>query len=232
MNWKKIAVAGLLIIVLVPVLVNIIMQIRLPWNIVYDGDWLGFFGAFFGAVFTVAGAIYVVHLNTKKENKRNYLLELIKFHNILYEYFEETESPILTYALLEINPDKYKENLSNFLNKEERYFDELYNKLNVLSVYNTSWEAIAKDLTNYFVKLNTLQLDIELNYLSFLEDLGNNDHSSKEIIDKKNKYDKIIEEAGITLIPYKNTHLEAFKESCEFLLLSETDKIRRSFRTE
>lgn len=126
MNWRKIAIAGLLIIVLVPVLVNIIMQIRLPWNIVYDGDWLGFFGAFFGAVFTVIGALIVVYINSSRENKSDYSKTLIKLRIAYNEFNENNHSLFLDYETLIRQPDP-KSYLENWLSNERRQITHMYN---------------------------------------------------------------------------------------------------------
>ncbi|KAF5072880.1 hypothetical protein DSECCO2_197680 [anaerobic digester metagenome] len=138
MNWRKIAFVGLLIIVLVHVIVNIIMQIRLPWNIVYDGDWLGFFGAFFGAVFTVIGAIYIVHLNTVKENNRSYYIELLEFREAFNKYINNIPTHDFTYESLISNPMS-KTILENLILIEKENVNKLHNWIIRLNIFNSNW---------------------------------------------------------------------------------------------
>jgi hypothetical protein len=231
MNWKKIVCIGLFLIIVVSVAVNIIMQIELPWNIVYDGDWLGFFGAFFGAVFTVIGAIYVVYLNTVKENKRNYLIELLEFQEIFNNYMNNISFISFNYKSLLNNPTS-KTDLWNFLKDEKGKIDKLHNRIIRLNVYNSKWEDISFKLKNYYDKLSDVINRITVFHLPMQPSPNMKSNTEYYITNHTDDFDKILNEAEIEPFPYKNKSLETFKTSCRNLLDSEIDRVRKYFSTE
>lgn len=230
MNWKKIAVAGLLIIVLVPVLVNIIMQIRLPWNIVYDGDWLGFFGAFFGAVFTVIGALIVVYINNSRKNKSDYSKTLIKLRIAYNEFNENNHSLFLDYKTLISQPDP-KSYLEIWLSNERRQITHMYNIIIRLNVFNNIWYDILFNLVAYETVMSNVIETIVYRYLPQNDNIAHTpERKSFYIVNNLKAYDDYLKEAWIDPHSNRNKRLEKFVSSCSELLFSEIKRVSPHFQ--
>ena len=184
------------------------MQIRLPWNIVYDGDWLGFFGAFFGAVFTVVGAIYVSFLNTKKENKRSYYLELLDLQEMIGVY---SKSPILLleYKYMISNISAIKD-LEDFLTKEKENIDRIQIMINRLRTYSNIWKnTLTARLLLYKIALSSV--------ISQMVQFMPKQHIKREehymafyINNYKKSYDDLLIQFKLEEQPYNNEDLQFF----------------------
>ena len=172
MNWRKIIIVGLIVLVTVPVIINIVMLIKLPGNFVYDGDWLSFFGAFFGAVCTVVGALIVVQINRSRENKRDYNKSLIKLRIAFNEFNDNNHTPILDYKTLidQPAPTSY---LENWLSNERRQFYKLYNIIIRLNVSNNKWYDILFKLVAYETVTSNVLETIINRYLPSNDNIAN-----------------------------------------------------------